>query len=84
MLREEALARAGAARTLPTLNGMMNEVLRIMEDPNSSFSQLFEVVRYDQAISSRIITIANSTLLQQRGSGDEPREGHDSGGPRRR
>jgi putative nucleotidyltransferase with HDIG domain len=65
MLREEVLARAGATRTLPTLNGMMNEVLRIMDDPCSSFSQLFAVVRYDQAISSRIISIANSTYYSR-------------------
>jgi HD-like signal output (HDOD) protein len=59
-LREEVLTRAGATKTLPTLNGMMNEVLRIMDNPYSSFSQLFGIVRYDQAMSSRIITIANS------------------------
>ncbi len=65
MLHEEVLGRAGAARPLPTLNGMMNEVLRIMDDPTSSFSQLFGVVRYDQALSSKIISIANSTYYSR-------------------
>ena len=61
MSREEVLSCAGATKTLPMLNGMMNEVFSVMEDPDSSFSQLFRVVRYDQAISSKIISIANST-----------------------
>ena len=58
--REELLKRARNARTLPMLRGMMNEVFRVMADPDSSFSQLHDVVKYDQAISSKIISIANS------------------------
>ncbi len=65
VFREEVIARASTARMLPMLNGMMNEVLRIMDDPCSSFSQLFGVVRYDQALSSRIIGIANSTYYSR-------------------
>ena len=38
----------------------MVEVFRIMADPDSSFGQLYDVVKYDQAISSKIIGIANS------------------------
>ena len=58
--REELLKRARTATILPMLSGMMNEVFRIMADPDSSFSQLYNVVKYDQAISSKIISIANS------------------------
>ena len=65
MSREEVLSCAGATKTLPMLNGMMNEVFGLMEDPNSSFSQLFRVVRYDQAISSKIISIANSAYYSR-------------------
>jgi putative nucleotidyltransferase with HDIG domain len=65
MLREEVLTRAGATETLPTLNGMMNEVFGVMNDVNSSFNQLFSIIRYDQAISSRIITIANSVYYSR-------------------
>jgi putative nucleotidyltransferase with HDIG domain len=60
-LREELLKRAGTAKTLPMLSNMMNEVFRVIADPDSSFSQLYDVVKYDQAISSKIISIANST-----------------------
>jgi putative nucleotidyltransferase with HDIG domain len=64
-LREELLKHAGTAKTLPMLNSMMNEVFRIMADPESSFAQLYEVVKYDQAISSKIISIANSTYYNR-------------------
>jgi putative nucleotidyltransferase with HDIG domain len=47
------------------LSGMMNEVFRIIADPDSSFGQLHDVVKYDQAISSRIISIANSTYYSR-------------------
>ncbi|MGD0232510.1 MAG: HDOD domain-containing protein, partial [Syntrophorhabdales bacterium] len=36
-----------------------------MDDPNSSFTQLFGVIRYDQAICSKIISIANSTYYSR-------------------
>jgi len=58
--REELLARARNAGTLPMLKNMMVEVFRIMADPDASLSQLYEVVKYDAAVSSKIIGIANS------------------------
>jgi len=58
--REELVKRARTAAILPMLSGMMNETFRIMADPDSSFGQLYDVVKYDQAISSKIISIANS------------------------
>ena len=58
--REKLLARAHSAGTLPMLKNMMVEVFRIMADPDASLSQLYEVVKYDAAVSSKIISIANS------------------------
>jgi len=58
--REELIERARSAHTLPMMGNMMVEVFRVMADPDSSFGQLYNVVKYDQAISSRIIGIANS------------------------
>jgi putative nucleotidyltransferase with HDIG domain len=65
LLRDELLKHAGATRTLPMLSNMMNEVFRIMTDPESSFTQLYDVVKYDQAISSKIISMANSTYYNR-------------------
>jgi putative nucleotidyltransferase with HDIG domain len=59
-LRDEVLARAETGKVLPTLNSVITELFRIMHDRNSSFSQVFNIVKYDQAISSKIISIANS------------------------
>jgi HD-like signal output (HDOD) protein len=64
-LRDELLARAETIKVLPTLNTVINELFRVMHDPNASFKQLFDVVRYDQAIGSKIISIANSAYYSR-------------------
>ena len=64
-LRDELLAQAESIRVLPTLTAVVTEVLRVMNDKNSSFNHLFNVVRYDQAISSKIISIANSAYYSR-------------------
>jgi putative nucleotidyltransferase with HDIG domain len=64
-LRDELLAKAESVKVLPTLNTIINELFRVMNDANSSFNQLFNVVRYDQAISSKIISIANSAYYSR-------------------
>ncbi len=62
-LREDVLARAETLKVLPTLNSVIDEVLRVLSDENSSFNRLFNVVRYDQAVSSKVISIANSAYF---------------------
>jgi len=62
-LREDVLAKAETLKVLPTLNTVIDEVLRVLADENSSFNRLFNVVRYDQAISSKVISIANSAYF---------------------
>jgi putative nucleotidyltransferase with HDIG domain len=64
-LREELLARAETIKVIPTLNTVVTELLRVMNDPNSSYKQLFDVVRYDQSIASKIISIANSAYYSR-------------------
>ncbi len=64
-LRDEVLAKAETLRALPSLNTILNELLRIMNDKNSSFSQLHNIIRYDQSISSKIISIANSAYYSR-------------------
>jgi putative nucleotidyltransferase with HDIG domain len=64
-LRDEVLAKAETLKALPSLNTILNELLRIMNDKNSSFSQLHNVIRYDQSISSKIISIANSAYYSR-------------------
>ena len=64
-LRDELLARAETGKVLPTLNSVIAELFRIMNDRNSSFNQIFNIVKYDQAISSKIISIANSAYYSR-------------------
>jgi HD-like signal output (HDOD) protein len=63
--REELLRRADGVGILPMLRNMMTEVFRILADPDSSFKHLYDVVKYDQAISSKIISIANSAYYNR-------------------
>jgi putative nucleotidyltransferase with HDIG domain len=64
-LREQLLSRAETSKTLPTLSTIISELLRVMSDVNSSFGQLFDVIRYDQSISSKLISIANSAYYSR-------------------
>jgi len=64
-LRDEILTRAESVKVLPTLNTIVTELFRVMNDPNSSFKHLFDVVRYDHAASSKIISIANSAYYSR-------------------
>ncbi len=65
LLRDEVLERARTAKALPMLRGMMREVFRVIADPESSLIQLYGVVKYDQAISARIISVANSAYYNR-------------------
>ena len=42
--REDLLSKAEAMKVLPTLNAVIDEVLRVLADENSSFNRLFNVV----------------------------------------
>ena len=46
--------------TVPALNAIMDKAFRVLADDSVSFHNLFNVMRYDQAISSKIISVANS------------------------
>lgn len=65
-LRDELLAKTENMKIMPMLDSVVNELSRIMNDETSSLTQLFNVVRYDQAISSKIISIANSAYYSTR------------------
>ncbi|MGD0230708.1 MAG: HDOD domain-containing protein [Syntrophorhabdales bacterium] len=62
---EELLEKVERLKVLPTLNAIIDEVFQILADDNSSFNGLFNIVRYDQAISSKVISIANSAYFSR-------------------
>lgn len=48
-------------RQLPSLPQVLVHILEVMQGDEMSFSQLAERIRYDSAISARLLAIANST-----------------------
>ena len=63
--REQLVSRATDLKVIPTLNGIIEKVFHILGNNNSSFNDLCQVVQYDQAISSKIISIANSAYYSR-------------------
>jgi putative nucleotidyltransferase with HDIG domain len=57
--------RATELKVIPTLNSIISKVFTILSDRNSSFSDLSDVVKHDQAISSKVISIANSAYYSR-------------------
>ncbi len=63
--REEIIGKASDLKVIPTLNGIVEKVFHVLGDNNTSFNDLCEIVQYDQAISSKIISIANSAYYSR-------------------
>ena len=64
-IRAELLTKAKTLRVLPTLSTVVDRVFEVLNDKNASFRELVDIVRYDQAISSKIISIANSAYYSR-------------------
>ena len=64
-LREKLIDKAKTLRVLPTLHNVIERLFVILDDKNSSFSDLNDVIKYDQAVSSKIISIANSAYYSR-------------------
>lgn len=65
-LREEVLARAETLKVLPMPLATLKALAGLMNDKASSFGQLCEVIKHDQAITSKVISIANSPYYSRR------------------
>jgi len=64
-IRDELLTKAKTLRVLPTLSSVVDRVFEVLNDKNASFRELVDIVRYDQAISSKVISIANSAYYSR-------------------
>ena len=65
VIRKELIARVDTIKVLPTLNAVIDKVLTVLSNDNASFHDLFGVVKYDQAMSSKVIAIANSAYYSR-------------------
>lgn len=63
--REQLISRASEIKMIPTLHTIADRVFSVLDNSNSSFNDLSDVVRYDQAITSKIIGIANSAYYSR-------------------
>jgi putative nucleotidyltransferase with HDIG domain len=61
--RERLLTKAKTLKVLPTLTDIIDRVFSVLNDRNSSFDELENVIQYDQAICSKIMSIANSAYF---------------------
>jgi putative nucleotidyltransferase with HDIG domain len=65
-LQEEVLERAETLKVLPMPGATIKVLAGLMGDKGSSFGQLCEVIKHDQAITSKLISIANSAYYSRR------------------
>ncbi|HSW62912.1 MAG TPA: HDOD domain-containing protein [Dissulfurispiraceae bacterium] len=50
-------------RTLPTLPVNLSRLISVLNDENASLRELEEIIKRDQAVTARIITVANSAAF---------------------
>jgi len=49
--------------SLPTIPVVVSKLIRVIRDENASLKELVDVIKHDQSITSRIISIANSPFF---------------------
>lgn len=64
-IKQNLLDKATSLKVIPTVSDIMERVLNILSDNEATFNDLADVVRYDQGISSKIISIANSAFYSR-------------------
>jgi len=64
-IRDNILCKAADLKVIPTLSTIIDKVFTVLGDRNSSFSDLSDIIKYDQAISSKVISIANSAYYSR-------------------
>jgi len=64
---QEVRRRIARIRDLPTLSGSLQRLVEILHDEVASPEELEGLIRYDQALSARILRVANSTYYGMRG-----------------
>jgi len=63
--RERILKRVQTIRVLPTADPVLIAALKVLSDPEASVRDICHVVRYDSALTSKILSIANSAFYSR-------------------
>lgn len=61
-LKTEFKGRLLAVKDLPTMPTVLDEVSRLMNDPNSSTAQIAKLISYDQVLSAKVLKMVNSPI----------------------
>lgn len=61
-LRTEHKGAILAVKDLPTLPRVLDEVSKLVDDPNSSSEQIAKVISYDQVLSAKVLKMVNSPI----------------------
>ena len=65
-IRENLISKATMLKVIPTVSNIVDKVLDVISlQEDSSVADLGEVIKYDQSISSKIISIANSAYYSR-------------------
>ena len=49
-------------RDVPTLSNIVSKIIEIVDDPNSSVSDLTDVISGDQALTAKVLKLVNSAF----------------------
>jgi putative nucleotidyltransferase with HDIG domain len=64
-IRDTLISKAVDLKVIPTLSTIVDKVFTVLGNKNSSFLDLSDIIKYDQAISSKVISIANSAYYSR-------------------
>jgi putative nucleotidyltransferase with HDIG domain len=63
--RDDLRNTAASIQILPVFAGVIMESVRLVNDRTSSFASIADVIRHDQSISAKLISIANSAFYSR-------------------
>ena len=61
-IKQDLLNQATALKVIPTVSSVIERLLDILSNAEASFNDLADVIKYDQGVSSKIISISNSAF----------------------
>lgn len=63
--RDELIDRAKTLTVMPTFHVIIQKLLPVLDDQNSSFHDVHAVIKYEQALAAKLISIANSAYYSR-------------------
>ena len=65
-IRDNLMGKAASLKVIPTMSSIVDRLLDLLSlNVDCSFADLSDVIKYDQSISSKIISIANSAYYSR-------------------